>query len=113
MKNGRDQPHNEAWREGRARRQGPGQCDPGVLHPGGPVTTGSGQRGTRGVLAVWLAAGVTYVGTVAAPCSGILSVITTAAAVNAVAVSADALASVIIVVSLAPPAAARAAPASS
>jgi hypothetical protein len=47
---------------------------------------------------------VTYVGRVAAPCSGILSVITTAAAVNAVAVSADALASVIIVVSFAQPA---------
>jgi hypothetical protein len=66
--------------------------------------TASGQRGNRGGLAVWLAAGVTYVGRVAAPCSGILSVITTAAAVNAVAVSADALASVIIVVSFAQPA---------
>jgi hypothetical protein len=106
MKNRRDQPHNAAWREGRGRRKGPGQCEPGALRAGGSITTGSGQRGARGGLAVWLAAGVTYVGRVAAPCSGILSVITTAAAVNAVAVSADALASVIIVVSFAPPAAA-------
>jgi hypothetical protein len=106
VKNRRDQPHNEAWREGPGRRKGPGQCDPGALHAGRPVTTASVHRGTRGGLAVWLAAGVTYVGTVAAPCSGTLSVITTAAAVNAVAVSADALASVIIVVSFAPPAAA-------
>jgi hypothetical protein len=105
VKNRRDQRHNEAWREGRGRRQGPGQCDPGVRQ-GGPVTTESGHRGTRAGLAFWLAAGVTYVGTVAAPCSGILSVITTTAAVNAVAVSADALASVIIAVSFAPPAAA-------
>jgi hypothetical protein len=106
VKNRPDQPHNEAWREGRGRREGPGQCDPGALNAGGPVAPTSGQHGTRGGLAVWLAAGVTYVGRVAAPCSGILSVITTAAAVNAVAVSADALASVIIVVSFAPPAAA-------
>lgn len=49
---------------------------------------------------------MTYAGTVAAACSGILIVITTAAAVNAVAVSADALASVIIAVSFAPSAAA-------
>jgi hypothetical protein len=103
VKNRRDQPHNDAWQEGRGRREGPGQCDPGARHTGRQVTTSSGQRGTRGALAVWLAAGVTYVGTVAAPCSGILSVITTAAAVNAVAVSADALPSVIIVVSFAPP----------
>jgi hypothetical protein len=106
VKNRRDQRHNEAWREGRGRRQGPGQCDPGGRHAGAPVATSSGHRGTRAGLAVWLAAGVTYVRTVAAPCSGILSVITTTAAVNAVAVSADALASVIIVVSFAPPAAA-------